>query len=235
MLLEIVALAAGYGNVGVLRDVAIDVEAGGITAIIGGNGAGKTTLLGCIAGLLRVTRGSILLDGEDVTALPAHLRVERGIALVPEGRQVFPEMSVEENLRIGAITARARDAAGQSFAQMIELFPVLADRRRQMAGTLSGGEQQMLAIARGLMARPRLLILDEPTLGLAPIMTKRIFALIPELVARGTTILLAEQNVHLTLAIASRAYLMENGAVVLSGSGPELMTRPEIRRSYLGL
>ncbi len=234
-LLEVNDLSVGYGDVEVLRQVRLQVAASGVTALIGGNGAGKTTMLSAIAGVLPARAGRILFDGKDVTGLACHERVESGIALVPEGRQVFPDMTVEENLRVGAIAPRARHAAEAKLTEMFARFPILKERSRQMAGTLSGGEQQMLAIARGLMAGPRLLILDEPTLGLAPIMTGKIFDLVTELSGLGISILIAEQNVHRTLALAGQAYVLENGRIVLTGSGPDLMGRPEVRKAYLGL
>ncbi len=234
-LLAVDGLFAGYGAVEVLHGVSLAVAAGSVTALIGGNGAGKTTLMRALAGALSPARGTIAFDGNSLARLAACRRVASGLVLVPEGRLIFPQMTVEENLRIGGIAVAKRGGTAARMAAIYELFPLLAERRRQLGGTLSGGEQQMLAIGRGLMAAPRLLLLDEPTLGLAPLMVREIFATIARLREAGTTILLAEQDVPRTLAIADRAYVIENGRVAFSGSGRDLLRDDRVRSSYLGL
>ena len=228
-------VVAGYGDVRVVHGVAIGAEEGRITALIGANGAGKTTLMRAIAGVLPLAAGALTFAGRAIDRLRAHGRVEAGLVLVPEGRLIFPYMTVEENLRIGAINRRARPVLAEGLDEIYALFPRLAERRRQLGGTLSGGEQQMLALARGLMARPRLLMLDEPTLGLAPIMTRLIFDTLARLRAAGLTILLAEQDVAQTLALADRAYVLENGRIALEGSGGALLDDPRVKAAYLGL
>jgi branched-chain amino acid transport system ATP-binding protein len=234
-LLEVSALTAGYGEARVLAGVDIAVAEGSITAVIGGNGAGKTTLMRTLAGLLKPQGGTIRLAGQPVTTLPPHARVALGLALVPEGRLVFPELTVEETLRVGAYPARARPEEARRTAEMVELFPRLKERWRTRAGSLSGGEQQMLALARGLMSGPRLLLLDEPSLGLAPGMARRLFATIAEIRRRGTTVLIVEQDVHATLAIADEAYVLEKGSVVTHGPASALLGSSLVRESYLGL
>jgi branched-chain amino acid transport system ATP-binding protein len=228
-------VVAGYGEVLVVHGVALRAEEGRITAMIGANGAGKTTLMRTIAGVLPLAAGALSFAGRAIDRLRAHARVEAGLVLVPEGRLIFPDMTVEENLRIGAINRRARRALAEGLDEVYALFPRLAERRRQPGGTLSGGEQQMLALGRGLMAKPRLLLLDEPTLGLAPIMTRLIFETLARLRAAGLTILLAEQDVAQTLALADRAYVLENGRVALEGSGAALLDDPRVKAAYLGL
>jgi branched-chain amino acid transport system ATP-binding protein len=235
MMLALDGIAAGYGQVRILRSLGLTAEAGQVTALIGGNGAGKTTIMRAIAGLLPLAGGRILFDGKDVSAWPANRRVEAGLVLVPEGRLVFPTMSVEENLRLGAIAPHARAGSASRREEMYAMFPRLKERRSQRAGTLSGGEQQMLAIARGLMAQPKLLLLDEPSLGLAPVVAKEIFATIETLRAAGMTILIAEQDVRRTLSLADQAYVVENGAVALSGPGAVLMEDERVREAYLGI
>ena len=234
-LLSLEAISAGYGQVRILRGLDIAVAAGGVTALIGGNGAGKTTIMRLIAGALPVQAGRLRFAGEDITDWPAHRRVDAGLALVPEGRLVFPSMTVEENLRLGAICHRARPATRQRREEIYELFPRLRERRGQAAGTMSGGEQQMLAIGRGLMSDPRLLLLDEPTLGLAPAISKDVFAIVENLRRRGLTVLIAEQDVRRTLSLADSAYVVENGHVVLSGAGEALIRDERVREAYLGL
>ena len=228
-------VSAGYGEVGVLREVSLDVEARSITALVGSNGAGKTTLMRVFAGLLPLDAGSLVFDGADIGRTPAHRRVERGVSLVPEGRLVFPDFTVEENLRIGAVAPRARDRLGETREAMYALFPRLRERRGQAAGTLSGGEQQMLALARGLMSRPRLLLLDEPSLGLAPGAVDLLFASILRIRGDGVTVFVVEQNVRATLEIADAAYVIENGRIVLRGSGASLLDEPMVKTAYLGL
>jgi branched-chain amino acid transport system ATP-binding protein len=233
-MLEVFDLVAGYGHVQILHGVSLEAPKGCITALLGANGAGKSTLMRSVAGLLSPSRGRIVVSGTDITRFATHERVERGIALVPEGRQVFPGLSVAENLRLGAITRRGRDGLSKRLDEMYALFPRLAERARQAAGTLSGGEQQMLAIARGLMSAPELLLLDEPTLGLAPAMCQTIYRIIGDLAARGFTILLAEQNVPQALALAVTGHVMENGRIVLSDTAAALAQEPRVRSAYMG-
>jgi branched-chain amino acid transport system ATP-binding protein len=234
-LLTLEGVAAGYGQVRILRDLSIAVADGEVTALVGGNGAGKTTLMRLVAGALSAQGGRLRFAGEDITAWPAHRRVDAGLALVPEGRMVFPSMTVEENLRLGAITKRARSGAQRRRDEIYDMFPRLRERRDQLAGTMSGGEQQMLAIGRGLMSDPQLLLLDEPTLGLAPTAANDVFAIIEALRGRGLTVLIAEQDVRRTLTLADRGYVIENGHVVLSGTGQALVGSERVREAYLGL
>ena len=234
-LLEVRDLHAGYGTAIILHGISLAVDAGSVTALVGGNGAGKTTLMRAIAGTIPCRSGRILFKGRDVGGAPAHARVEDGIALVPEGRLVFPTMTVSENLRLGAIVPRARRGSDDRLKTILAQFPRLAERASQPAVTLSGGEQQMLALGRGLMAQPDLVLLDEPTLGLAPIMVNAVFEAVEALRRQGFTVLLAEQDVRRTLDVADRAYVIENGRVALSGSGRELSGNPAVQRAYLGL
>jgi branched-chain amino acid transport system ATP-binding protein len=234
-LLALEAVTAGYGQVRILRDLDIAAADGEVTALIGGNGAGKTTVMRLVAGAISALSGRLRFAGEDITAWPAHRRVDAGLALVPEGRLVFPSMTVEENLRLGAIAKRARAGVQRRRDEIYDMFPRLKERRHQLAGTMSGGEQQMLAIGRGLMSDPRLLLLDEPTLGLAPAAANDVFAIIEKLRARGLTVLIAEQDVRRTLALADRGYVVENGHVVLSGAGAALVGDERVRAAYLGL
>lgn len=233
--LSVQDLKTGYGAMTIVHGVSFDVAPGRITALIGGNGAGKTTLMLALAGLLPLTGGRVILHGADISHQRSNQRVQAGLALVPEGRKVFPTLSVAENLRLGAIVPRAQADWQGRMEEMFELFPRLKERQRQLAGTLSGGEQQMLAIARGLMSRPSLLLLDEPTLGLAPIMAKFVFETITRLNESGVTILLSEQDTRSTLRVAHEAHVIENGRVSLSGSGQELEDHPRVRQAYLGL
>ena len=234
ILLALENVTARYGDVQVLWGVTFAVREGEIATLVGANGAGKTTTLKTISGVVRATDGQILFDGGHIDNLPPHQIAARGIAHVPEGRRLFPLMSVWENLELGAISSEARRLRAESFAQVFALFPKLKERESQMAGTLSGGEQQMVAIARGLMARPRLLILDEPSLGLAPIMVREMFEVIQTINREGITILLVEQNVQQSLKLANRAYVLENGRIVLEGAGSELLDDQRIREAYLG-
>jgi branched-chain amino acid transport system ATP-binding protein len=234
-LLSVRDLDAGYGPVQVLKQVRFSVSEHSITAVIGSNGAGKTTMMRTVAGLLSASSGQISFVGKDVTFTPTHLRVAEGIVLIPEGRLVFPDFTVEETLRIGAYSSRAHAGADARAAEMYELFPRLRERRDVRAGSLSGGEQQMLAIARGLMAAPRLLLLDEPSLGLAPSTAQMLFETIVEIRRRGITICLVEQDVHSTLEIADYAYVLEDGAVVAGGLANEMLGSAQVRESYLGL
>jgi branched-chain amino acid transport system ATP-binding protein len=233
-LLEVSDLSAGYGEVRVLHGVSLAVGGAAVTALIGSNGAGKTTLMRAIAGILPAT-GAIRFDGMDISRATPRARVERGLALVPEGRLVFPDLTVEEHLDVGAIVPRARPERQTTKTAMFELFPRLAERRRQPAGTLSGGEQQMLAIARALMSRPRLLLLDEPSLGLAPKAAEQLFASVRAICSTGVTVFIVEQDVQSTLDLSDRAYVLETGKIVLSGTGPELLASSAVREAYLGL
>lgn len=234
-LLEVKGLKAFYGQTQAIYDVGFDIPEGGITTLLGANGAGKTTTLRALAGLLPAHRGTIAFDGQDVTAEPAHERVRRHLCLVPEGRQLWPRMTVEENLLMGAYPKPMRPGARQQLAHVYELFPRLLERRHQPCGTLSGGEQQMCAIGRGLMARPFLLLLDEPSLGLAPILVEQVFQLISRIAAEGVTILLAAQNANQALQIANHAYVMEAGRIALSGPSADLRASDHVRRAYLGV
>jgi branched-chain amino acid transport system ATP-binding protein len=234
-LLELTAVRAGYGDFQALFDISLVVREGEIVTLIGANGAGKTTTLRVISGAVRATSGSVRFDGADITGLPAHAMPERGISHVPESRQLFPFMTVEENLELGAYNRRSRPRARENRDQMLELFPKLKERRRQLAGTLSGGEQQMVAIARGLMAAPRLLLLDEPSLGLAPKVTEEVFERVKDIGKRGVTVLIVEQNVVDGLSISDRGYVVENGRVIMTGAARELLRDEKIRAAYLGL
>ncbi len=234
-MLQVSGLDVAYGDLQTLWGVSFVVNAGELIALVGGNGAGKTTTLRALSGLLRPRAGSILFNGENVAGLGAHRITARGIAHVPEGRQLFPIMTVEENLLLGSYTARGRRVRPQNLQRVYETFPVLGERRRQDAGTLSGGEQQMLAIGRGLMSDPVLLLLDEPSLGLAPIIVRNVFEVIAQIRQQGTTVLLVEQNVKQALSIADRAYVLENGRITLEGPGQALLDRDDVRRAYLGV
>lgn len=233
-LIELENIAAGYGDVQVLWGVSLSVREGEIATLVGANGAGKTTTLKTISGVVRATAGSMLYDGERIDRLPSHQIAARGISHVPEGRRLFPLMSVRENLELGVVSSAARKSRDESLEHVFSLFPRLKERASQMAGTLSGGEQQMAAIGRGLMARPRLLMLDEPSLGLAPIVVREMFDIIREVNRSGITILLVEQNVQQSLKISDRAFVLENGRVVLEGVGAELLNDERVREAYLG-
>jgi branched-chain amino acid transport system ATP-binding protein len=228
-------LRAGYGDVAVLRGVSLEVAAGETVALLGANGAGKTTTLRTIAGLLTPTGGTVRFEGRPIARRPAHEIVARGLLLVPEGRKLFPSLTVQENLDLGAYLRGAKARKAESLDRVLSLFPILAERRRQAAVTLSGGEQQMLAIGRSLMGRPRLLMLDEPSLGLAPLVADRIFDVIQRISAEGTPVLLVEQNVRRSLQVARRAYVLDQGTIALAGPAQELAAREDIRRAYLGL
>ncbi len=236
MLLEVQELCVHYGEIEAVRGVSLSADAGEIVTVIGANGAGKTTSLSAMSGLLRPSTGRIAYDGQDITRLPPHKRVELGVAHVPEGRHVFAAMTVAENLEMGAFLRHHRRSPEykKSLDGVLELFPVLADRASQVAGTLSGGEQQMLAIGRALMAEPRLLLIDEPSLGLAPLIVKQIFEAFGEIRARGVTFLLVEQNAHQALKIADRAYVLETGEIVREGTSESLLGDESITRAYLG-
>jgi branched-chain amino acid transport system ATP-binding protein len=234
-LLELHGVDAFYGRVQALHGVTMHVDKGEIVALIGSNGAGKTTTLRTISGLMHPGRGQIIFDGQDITATTASKIVEMGICQSPEGRRLFPRMSVEDNLRMGAYTRRDRANIETDMLHVFELFPRVQERRRQIAGTLSGGEQQMLAMGRALMARPKVLMLDEPSLGLAPILVDTIFAVIKEINDEGTPVLLVEQNASKALAAAHRAYVLETGVVAKEGTGKELAESEDVQKAYLGM
>ena len=234
-LLELRGVEVAYVDLPALRDVSVSLEAGETLSVVGANGAGKTTMLRAISGLMRPRAGQILLDGERLDSLPSHAIVGRGVVQVPEGRKIFPSLTVLENLELGSYIAAAKARRREGLEQVFGLFPRLKERESQAAGTLSGGEQQMLAIGRALMARPRVLMLDEPSLGLAPIMVREIFRIIGEINRLGMTVLLVEQNTRQALALSQRGYVLENGRVVLEGSGAELLGNEHVRRAYLGM
>jgi branched-chain amino acid transport system ATP-binding protein len=234
-LLELRGVEVAYGDLPALRDVSVSLEAGETLSVVGANGAGKTTMLRAISGLMRPRAGRILLDGERLDSLPSHAIVGRGVVQVPEGRKIFPSLTVLENLELGSYIAAAKARRREGLEQVFGLFPRLKERESQAAGTMSGGEQQMLAIGRALMARPRVLMLDEPSLGLAPIMVREIFRIIGEINRLGMTVLLVEQNTRQALALSQRGYVLENGRVALEGSGAELLGNEHVRRAYLGM
>jgi len=233
--LEVRHIAAGYGDVQALWDVSFAVDEGQTATLLGSNGAGKTTTLRVISGLIASLEGEVLLHGERITGLSPHRIVELGVIQVPEGRHLWPNMSVEDNLLLGAYSTRSRGDRMATLRSVYELFPRLAERRAQTAGTLSGGEQQMAAIGRGLMGKPVVLMLDEPSLGLAPILVDEVFRVVTDIVGRGVTVLLVEQNVHRALEVAQTATVIENGRVVLSNTASEMANDPSVRSAYLGL
>ncbi len=235
MLLQVEGLAYAYAGAIAVRDVSFVVGEGEVVALVGANGAGKSTSVKAIAGALRPATGRIRFAGEDIAGRPVHEVVELGITLVPEGRLVFPQMTITDNLLVGGWAPRARGERARRVDEVFTIFPRLAERSAQFAGSLSGGEQQMLAIARGLMSGPKLIILDEPSLGLMPKLVRELFRLIASLRERGVSILLVEQNVHQSLKIADRAYVLEKGSIVLGGTGPELIGNPYVREAFLGL
>jgi branched-chain amino acid transport system ATP-binding protein len=234
-LLRLEGIDAYYGDLQALYDVSLEVEHGRVFALVGANAAGKSTTLRVISGLVTPRRGRVVLDDQDLAEVPAHQRVDLGIVQVPEGRRLFPFMSVVDNLMLGAHTPRARAAREETLRYVYALFPVLQERRAQLAGSLSGGEQQMCAIARALMARPRVLMLDEPTLGLAPVLVARIFDTVRTINADGMTVLLVEQNVRQALTLANHAAVLESGHLALTGPGPDLLRDDRLKRAYLGL
>jgi len=234
-LLRLEDVRASYGDLQALFNIALEVKAGEIVTLIGANGAGKTTTLRVISGLLGSRQGKVYFDGQDISKLPPHEIVMRGVSHVPEGRQLFPFMSVEENLALGAYIPRQRARIKQAVEEQFELFPRLKERRQQLAGTLSGGEQQMVAIARGLMAAPKLLLLDEPSLGLAPKIVEEVFAKVQQIGKSGVTVLIVEQDVVDGLSISDRGYVVENGEITLQGTPKELLGNEQIRAAYLGL
>ncbi len=233
-MLQVEDLRVAYGQIEAVKGVSFSVSAGQVVTLIGGNGAGKTTTLRTLSGLLRPVSGRVVFEGEDISSVPAHEIVRRGIAHSPEGRRIFPRLSVRENLELGAFIRRDPDGVKADLERVYELFGVLRERSGQAAGTLSGGEQQMLAMGRALMSRPRLLMLDEPSMGLSPIMMQRILATVSELKDQGTTILLVEQNAQAALSLADEAYVIETGRIVLSGTGRDLLANDEVRKAYLG-
>jgi branched-chain amino acid transport system ATP-binding protein len=233
-ILEVTNLQVHYGAIQAIRGISIQVPEGQVVALIGANGAGKTTTLRAVSKMVRPTSGTLKFRGEDVSRLPSHELVARGMAHAPEGRGIFLNLTVKENLALGAYLRRDRDGIAQDADRAYTLFPILAERRDQVAGTLSGGEQQMLAVARALMSKPRLMLLDEPSLGLAPQVVEKIFAVLREVNASGVALLLVEQNAHKALQLAHRAYVLETGGIVMSGTGRELLASPEVRKAYLG-
>ncbi|NLT41438.1 MAG: ABC transporter ATP-binding protein [Anaerolineae bacterium] len=232
--LEVQGIHSFYGNIEALKGVSLCVNDGEIVTLIGANGAGKSTTLNTICGLVRPRQGTISLDGEVISGLPAHQVVARGVSQAPEGRRIFSRLRVFDNLEMGAFLRKDKDGIASDMERVFELFPRLGERRDQVGGTLSGGEQQMLAIGRALMARPRILLLDEPSMGLAPLLVQEIFSIVQIINAEGTTILLVEQNAHMALSVASRAYVLQSGSVVLEGTSAEVAGNPEVKRAYLG-
>lgn len=233
-LLEVKRLEVGYGGIAAVRGIDLTVAEGELVALIGANGAGKTTTLKALSGMLSPSAGSVHFAGQSITREPSHLLVRRGIALVPEGRGIFTRLTVEENLSMGAYIRDDRAAIRSDLERVYGLFPRLRERRVQVAGTLSGGEQQMLAIGRAMMSRPRLLLLDEPSMGLAPLMVQKIFEVVRAIAEEGVTILLVEQNARLALQAAARGYVMESGEITLADSAPALLESPQVRQAYLG-
>lgn len=234
-MLKVENIDVAYGDLQVLWDVSFTVQEGELLALLGANGAGKTTILNTISGLLRPRRGSIRFLGEEISRVPGHKLAELGIAHVPEGRRLFPEMTVKENLEMGSLSPEAKKKRKETMEWVYTLFPILKERQNQEAGTLSGGQQQMLAIGRGLMALPKLLMLDEPSLGLSPLLVSQVFEIIQDINRQGITVLLVEQNVMHVLKMCSRAYVLENGRLVLQGSGPELLNNQHVKEAYLGI
>ena len=234
-MLQIRKLSFSYGDMQVLWDVDLDVKDGEIVTVLGSNGAGKSTILRNVSRLVRPNAGTITLDGVELNRLQSHQVVERGVVQVPEARRIFPEMTVVENLRMGSFVKSTRKDRQKNMDRVFGLFPRLAERKGQLGGTMSGGEQQMLAIARGLMGNPKVMLLDEPSLGLSPLLVKSIFDIIKEINRQGTTILLVEQNVYQSLRITHRAYVLETGRVVLSGTGAELLENAHVKKAFLGM
>ena len=233
-MLKVENLVVNYGMIQALKGISFDVNEGEVIALIGANGAGKTTTLQTISGMLSPTSGKVLLEGTDITKIPGHKIVSMGLAHVPEGRRVFGGLTVLENLKMGAYTRSSKTEIAESFERIYASFPRLKERQNQLAGTLSGGEQQMLAMGRALMSKPRIVLMDEPSMGLSPIYVDEIFNIIEEISKAGTTVLLVEQNAKKALAIADRAYVMETGRITLSGSGKELAASEEVQKAYLG-
>lgn len=234
-MLRVESLSVSYGSTQILWDISFSVEKKSITAILGPNGAGKSTILDTLAGLLEPSSGDIIFEEKNINKQAPYQRVEAGISLIPEGGRLFPYLTAQENLEIGAYTQRARAETKESLEWLYQLFPILGERRKQLAGTLSGGEQQMVAIARGLMSKPKLLMLDEPSLGLSPLLILNVFKLVGEIHNAGVTVLLVEQNVHHALRIADRVFVLESGKIVMEGSSEEISKEEHIKRAYLGL
>lgn len=234
-LLEIKNIGVHYGRIEAIRNMSVVVNEGEIVSLIGCNGAGKTTTMRAVAGLLAISSGSIRFDGEDISKTKAHHRVSRGLSLTPEGRGIFPTMTVLENLDMGTYGLKDRSHVREDLIRVFDLFPRLQERATQMGGTLSGGEQQMLAIGRALMGRPKMLLLDEPSMGLAPMFIRQIFSIIQDVNAQGTTVLLVEQNANQALARADRAYVLETGEIINEGTGKELLADPSVKEAYLGV
>ena len=233
-MLKIENINVYYGAIHALKGISVDVKEGEIVTLIGANGAGKSTILRTVSGLLRAKTGNIVFEGKSISTMPAEEIVKLGISQVPEGRRIFANMTVEENLELGAYIRKDKSGVSKDIAKVFERFSRLGERRKQIAGTLSGGEQQMLAIGRGLMSQPRLMLLDEPSMGLAPLLVKEIFSIIKEINASGTTILLVEQNAHMALSIAHQAYVLETGRITLAGTAKELSESEAVRKAYLG-
>lgn len=234
-MLRVEHIDAGYGDVQVLWDVSFKVEAGEFVVLVGANGAGKSTIMKVISNLIQPTRGAMWFEDQRIDQVPSHHIIDLGIAHVPEGRQLFPEMTVRENLELGSLRSEARGRRKETMEWVMELFPRLRERQKQLAGTMSGGEQQMCAIARGLMSRPKMILFDEPSLGLSPLLTQDIFRLARQIHDEGLTILMVEQNVKQTLAICDRAYVLTNGRIVLEGTGTELLNNEEVKEAFLGI
>lgn len=233
-LLQVDGIHVSYGGIAALRGISLTLGEGEVVALIGANGAGKTTTLRSISGMLKPSKGKIVLGKENITGIKSHLLVPKGMAHAPEGRGIFLNLTLQENLDMGAYLRREKSEIEKDFEYCFTLFPVLKERRKQLAGTLSGGEQQMLSISRALMSRPKILLLDEPSLGLAPQVVETIFRILRDINGKGVSILLVEQNAHLALTLAHYGYVLETGEIVMSGSGKELLASPEIRRAYLG-
>ncbi len=234
-LLDVNNIHAYYGKIHALKGISLTVEQGEIVSLIGGNGAGKTTTLRTICGLLHPSEGSVTFEGEDTAAYPAHQLVPKGIAMVPEGRGIFSKLTVQENLEMGAFFRTDKDGIKSDMERGYQIFPRLAERRKQVAGTMSGGEQQMLAMARALMSKPRLLLLDEPSMGLAPVLVETIFDTVTEINKQGMTVLLVEQNAHMALQIAHRGYVLQTGEIILADSATKLREDPTVQKAYLGI
>jgi len=234
-LLEIENLSTGYGEIKVLWDISLKVEEKGVTALLGANGAGKSTLLNCITGLQKTWAGEIRLDGKNIAAVKPHKRIELGISMVPEGRRIFSGMTVIENLMMGAYTKKAREKINESYEEVYDLFPVLKERQRQRAGTLSGGEQQMLAIARSLMSRPKLLMLDEVSTGLSPVLATTVMETLAKLAETGLPMLMVEQHVERALEVSDRAYVLENGRIFMEGESKVLRADEQLKKAYMGI
>ncbi|MDD4238967.1 MAG: ABC transporter ATP-binding protein [Desulfotomaculaceae bacterium] len=234
-MLKVKGIDVSYKDVQVLWDLSFEVHPGELVVILGANGSGKTTTLNAISGLLPIGKGSIEFAGADISKVPGYKIAELGIVHVPEGRRLFPEMSVRENLEMGSLMGEAKTKRKETMKKVFEQFPILEEKQNQDAGTLSGGQQQMLALGRGLMALPKLLILDEPSLGLSPVLVKQIFGIVSDINSQGVTVLLVEQNVNQTLNLCHRAYVLENGSIILQGSGQELLSNAHIKEAYLGI